>query len=52
MVLATNEVVLVTNTQRVLRLPVDSVPLMGKDGKGDRISSLKPDEKIISVTAI
>jgi len=30
-----SEVALVTNTQRVVRLPVDSVTLLGKDGTGE-----------------
>jgi len=46
------EVALVTNTQRLVRLPVDSVTSVGKDGTGDHIASLKPDEKIITVIAI
>ncbi len=46
------EVALLTNTQRVVRLPVDSVTLLGKDGTGDRISSLNPGEKIITVIPI
>jgi DNA gyrase subunit A len=45
-------VALVTNTQRVVRIPVDSVTLLGKDGTGDRLSALKPEEKIITITAI
>jgi DNA gyrase subunit A len=49
---AAGEVALVTNTQRVVRLPVDSVTLLGKDGTGERIPSLKPDEKIITVTSL
>ncbi len=49
---AATEVALVTNTQRVVRIPVDSVNLLGKDGMGDRLSALKPDEKIITITAI
>ena len=54
MVLApsTAEVALLTNTQRVVRLSVDSVTLLGKDGAGDRISSLNPNEKIITVIPI
>ncbi|HEY9876333.1 MAG TPA: DNA topoisomerase (ATP-hydrolyzing) [Candidatus Obscuribacterales bacterium] len=43
------EVVLLTSTQRLVRLSVDAVALWGKDGIGDRISQLKPDEKIINV---
>jgi len=41
---AAAEVVFVTNTQRVVRLPVDSVTLLGKDGTGN--PSLKSNEKL------
>jgi len=41
---AAESVALVTNTQRVVRLPVDSVTLLGKDGT-ENVSPLKPDEK-------
>ncbi len=46
------EVAMVTNAQRVVRLPVETVALFGKDGKGDRISALNPNEKIITVTVL
>ncbi len=49
---AAESVALVTNTQRVVRLPVDSVTLLGKDGTGERIPSLNPDEKVITVTLL
>lgn len=49
---ATDEVALLTSNQRMLRIAVDAVKLWGKDGTGDRISSLSPEEKIITVTAI
>ncbi len=49
---AVNEVALVTNAQRVVRLSVDSVALLGKEGTGDRILSLNPDEKIITINVI
>ncbi len=45
-----SEVVLVTSTQRYLRLNADQVPLLGKDGTGDRIIQLNSDEKIISLS--
>jgi len=45
-----SEVVLVTSEQEVVCLPVDSVKLRGKDGVGDRIAKLRPEEKIITVT--
>jgi len=46
------EVILLTNTQRVIRLAVETVALWGKDGTGDRIPALNPDEKIITVTPL
>lgn len=51
MVLAssTAEVAMVTNAQRIMRLPVETVALLGKDGTGERIPSLNRDEKIITV---
>ena len=49
---AAAEVALLTSTHRVMRLPVDSVTLLGKDGKGERIPSLNPDEKITTVTIL
>ncbi len=54
MVVATpeSEVALVTNNQRVLRIPVDCVNLSGKEGTGDRLPSLKENEKIITVTPV
>lgn len=54
MVLAPEDssVALLTNTQRVVRLPVDSVALMGKDGTGDHILQLNLDEKIVTVTLL
>jgi len=50
--LPTSEVMLVTSEERVLRLQLESVKLWGKDGAGDRIAKLKPEEKILSVTAL
>jgi DNA gyrase subunit A len=47
-----SEVMLVTNAERKVPLPLDSVKFWGKDGTGDRIAKLKPEEKIISVTAL
>ncbi|PIG91045.1 DNA gyrase subunit A [Gloeocapsopsis sp. IPPAS B-1203] len=52
MVLATEEAALVANTQRVVRIPVDTVTVRGKDGAGDRIAELNPGEKVIEVVAI
>lgn len=46
------EVAVVTNNQRVVRIPMDSVNLWGKEGKGDRLPALKENEKIITVTLL
>lgn len=46
-----SEAVLLTNTQRLVRLPLNKVAFWGKDGTGDRIEKLKPDEKVIAVLA-
>jgi len=43
------EVMVVTNTQRVVRIAGDEVKFWGKDGTGDRIVQLKADEKVINV---
>ncbi len=50
--LPTSEVVLLTSAERVVSLRSDSVKLWGKDGTGDRISKLNPEEKIITVTTM
>jgi len=46
------EVALVTNTQRVLKIPMSSIPLLGRDGTGERIAQLNRDEKVITVAAM
>jgi DNA gyrase subunit A len=48
----TSEVALATSEERVVRLPLKSVKMWGKDGAGDRIAKLKPEEKILTVTSI
>jgi DNA gyrase subunit A len=47
-----SEVALATSEERVVRLLLNSVKMWGKDGAGDRIAKLKPEEKIITVTAL
>jgi len=47
-----SEVAVLTSAEQVVILPIDSVEVLGKDGTGDRIHKLKPEEKIISVTAM
>ncbi|WP_287298082.1 DNA gyrase C-terminal beta-propeller domain-containing protein [Moorena sp. SIO2C4] len=46
-----NDVMVVTSLGGK-RLAMKSVPIWGKDGTGDRIAQLKPEEKIISVTPV
>jgi DNA gyrase/topoisomerase IV subunit A len=47
-----SKVVLLTSDERVVNLRLDSVKLWGKDGTGDRIAKINPEEKIISVAAL
>ncbi|MEH1905640.1 MAG: DNA topoisomerase (ATP-hydrolyzing) subunit A [Nostoc sp.] len=50
--IASGEVALVTNKERVVRIPVETVPLLGKDVKGESILQLSRDEKIITVAEV
>ncbi|BAY27862.1 DNA gyrase subunit A [Calothrix sp. NIES-2100] len=50
--IASAEVALVTNKERVMRLPVESVPLLNRDSKGESILQLHRDEKIITVVEV
>ncbi|BDI18728.1 DNA topoisomerase (ATP-hydrolyzing) [Nostoc cf. commune SO-36] len=50
--IASGEVALVTNKERVVRIPVDTVPLLGRDVKGESILQLNRDEKIITVAEV
>ncbi|MEH1872799.1 DNA gyrase subunit A [Nostoc sp.] len=49
---ASVEVALVTNKERVVRIPVETVPILGKDVKGESILQLNRDEKIITVVEV
>jgi len=49
---ASAEVALVTNKERVVRIPVETVPILGKDVKGESIIQLNRDEKIITVAEV
>ncbi|MHC5776943.1 DNA gyrase subunit A [Nostoc sp.] len=49
---ASGEIALVTNKERVVRIPVETVPLLGKDVKGESILQLNRDEKIITVAEV
>lgn len=46
---AKSNLVLQTSNKRSIVVSVDSVPLLGKDGAGDRIAKLKADEIVVSV---
>ncbi|MEH2079210.1 MAG: DNA gyrase subunit A [Nostoc sp.] len=49
MAITSGEVALVTNKERVVRIPVETVPILGRDVKGESILQLSRDEKIITV---
>lgn len=52
MAIATEEVALVTNRERVVRLSVETVPLLGRDATGESVLQLNRDEKIITVAEV
>jgi DNA gyrase subunit A len=52
MAIASSEVALVTNRERVVRLSVESVPLLGRDATGESVLQLNRDEKIITVAEV
>lgn len=47
--MASAEVVLVTNKERVVKLPVDTVPILGRDSQGKSILHLNRDERIMAI---
>ncbi|MDZ7967014.1 MAG: DNA gyrase subunit A [Nostoc sp. DedSLP03] len=49
---ASAEIALVTNKERVVRIPMETVPLLGRDVKGESILQLNRDEKIITVAEV
>ncbi len=46
---AAAEVMVLTNTQRFVHLAVESMVLQGKDGTGERLDQLKPEERAIAL---
>ncbi|OCQ96862.1 DNA gyrase subunit A [Nostoc sp. MBR 210] len=48
----TPEVALITNKERVVRLTVDTVPILNRDTIGESILQLNRDEKIIAVVDV
>jgi DNA gyrase subunit A len=49
---ASGEVALVTNKERVVRIPMETVPILSRDIQGESILQLNRDEKIITVTEV
>ncbi|MEH2424586.1 MAG: DNA gyrase subunit A [Nostoc sp.] len=52
MAIASGEVALMTNKERVVRIPVETIPILGRDVKGESILQLNRDEKIITVAEV
>jgi len=52
MAIAQTEVALVTNRERVVRLSVETVPLLARDATGETVLQLNRDEKIITVAEV
>ncbi|MUH00282.1 DNA topoisomerase 4 subunit A [Scytonema sp. UIC 10036] len=50
--IASSEVMLITNQQRVVRLAVETVATSGRDSKGDKVLQLNRDEKVITVVPL
>lgn len=50
--IASAEVAIITNKERVVKVPVETVPILGKDVKGESILQLNRDEKIITVVEV
>ncbi|HLO88463.1 MAG TPA: DNA gyrase subunit A [Nostocaceae cyanobacterium] len=46
------EIALLTNKDRVVRIPVDTVPILDREAKGESILQLNRDEKIITVVEV
>lgn len=46
------EVALVTNKERVVRIGVDSIPILDRDSKGESVLQVNRDEMIISVMGV
>lgn len=49
---ASGEVALLTNKERVVRIPVETVPILGRDVKGESILQLNRDEKVITIVEV
>uniref|UniRef100_A0A0C1RHK0 DNA topoisomerase (ATP-hydrolyzing) n=1 Tax=Tolypothrix bouteillei VB521301 TaxID=1479485 RepID=A0A0C1RHK0_9CYAN len=50
--IASSEVALITNHQRVVRLAVETVATLGRDSTGDKVLQLNRDEKVITVVPL
>jgi DNA gyrase subunit A len=47
-VLPAADLTILTSTDRVARVPIEQIPLMGKDGTGDRLVKLNRGEKVVN----
>ncbi|MEA5581325.1 DNA gyrase subunit A [Nodularia harveyana UHCC-0300] len=50
--IASTEIAVVTNKDRVIRVPVETVPILTREGHGESVFDLQRDERIITVMAI
>jgi DNA gyrase subunit A len=50
--IASAEVALVTNKERIVRIRVEAVPILGRDGQGESILDLHRDERVITVIPV
>jgi DNA gyrase subunit A len=50
--LASSEVAIVTNQQRVIRLAAETVAAVGRDGMGEKVLQLNRDEKVSTVVPL
>jgi DNA gyrase subunit A len=46
------EVALLTSRERIVKIPVDTVPILARDSKGESIIDINRDEQIISVIEV
>ncbi|MGA9381960.1 MAG: DNA topoisomerase (ATP-hydrolyzing) [Phormidium sp.] len=51
-VIPETKVLLLTDTPRMINLPVERIAFWGKDGTGDRINKLKDEEKVVNLVIV
>ncbi|QLE57547.1 DNA topoisomerase (ATP-hydrolyzing) subunit A [Nostoc sp. TCL26-01] len=50
--IASAEVALVTNKERIVRIPTETIPILSREGKGESIIQLNRDEKVVTVIEV